>query len=1061
MEVHVKNALRFTCLGAVLLQFSAFGQKVSRVGTPTDLSSLIYTGPKSAVAPPKGASANHGIAGTVQVAIKLLDPPLVVAVGANAKQTGILMTAAQQRAYLAQLSQKQDAVMALVRSAGGVELGRVSKGHNALMVSVSANQLATLRGIAGVVAVRPIADRAVSLSDQTLPYIGATAVQTTGVTGQGIRVAMLDTGIDYTHYNLGGSGNVADYLAAKAVASGTPPPNLFPTQKVIGGFDFVGDIWPNGPLAPDPNPLDLNGHGSHTSDIVGGHSLDGKHVGTAPGTQLYAVKVCSSVSTSCSGVAILEGIDFALDPNGTGTLNDAVDVISMSIGGDFGPREEDSSEAFTDVVNFGIVSVMSAGNTGDIPYVVGGPGATPEVLALAATTSPTALDIPLVVNSPASIAGTYTNTATLSFAPISAAVTGNVVYIGRGCPAGSISTGSPADPYLANPSGAIALIDRGSCSVSLKIDRAARAGATAVLIGLVAPGDAVSFSNGGGTDFVPSLVITQAVANLIENTSLSSAVNATISPNNAISLAGNVASYSSRGPNYSYNMLKPDMSAPGTVVAADAGTGTGESSEDGTSFACPLAAGSAALLLSQNHTLGPLDVKALLMETAETTVFENSATEPGFLAPMSRMGSGELRVNRAVAANTAAWDASDPLAVSLSFGTYRLNTNQSYRKKVIVRNYSNAARTYTIGNVYRDAPNLTGVTLTAPASIAVPANGSASFNLTLTVNAAALPIWTLNGGPQGGNGELLDTVEYAGYLTFTGGAESIHLPWHILPHKAADVLPTLSTLALSGAPRTLTLSNTPSTVGGLVDVFSLTGTGVQFPASALPAPGSDFVVINLQAAGVRLVCLDSSCDAFGVQFAVSTFGQRSHPDVPAEFDVDLDINGDGVNDLDVFNADIGFLTTGTNSGQNGVFIVDLTTNTASGPYFYTEADLDSANAILTVPLSALQTSTGLQLGVSTPFTFSVLAFDNEFSGNLTDLIGPMKYELDMPMVYPAASTFTVPANGSTSLLVFPNNAANIFLTGPYNGHSPSQTGLLLMYTDGKAGQEDASIVVSP
>jgi subtilisin family serine protease len=1060
MEVYVKKALRFTCLGAMLLQFLAFGQKVSRVGTPSDLSSLIYTGPRSAVAPPKGASAKHGITGTVQVAIKLQDSPLVVAVGANAKQTGILMTAAQQRAYLAQLNQKQDAVMSLVRSAGGVELGRVSKGHNALMVSVNASQLGTLRGIAGVVAVRPIADRTVSLSDQTLPYIGATAVQNTGVTGQGVRVAMLDTGIDYTHYNLGGSGNVADYLAAKAVAAGTPPSNLFPTQKVIGGFDFVGDVWPNGPLAPDPNPLDLNGHGSHTSDIVGGHSLDGKHVGTAPGAQLYAVKVCSSVSTSCSGVAILEGIDFALDPNGTGTLNDAVDVISMSIGGDFGQREEDSSEAFTDVVNFGIVSVMSAGNTGDIPYVVGGPGATPEVLSLAATTSPAAFDIPLVVNSPASIAGTYPNTATLSFAPINAAITGSVVYVGRGCPAGSITSGSPADPYLANPNGAIALIDRGSCGVSLKIDRAARAGAIAVLIGLVAPGDAISFSNGGGTDFVPSLVITQAVANLIENTLHSSAVNATVSAGDAISLAGNVASYSSRGPNYSYNMLKPDMSAPGTVVAADAGTGTGESSEDGTSFACPLASGSAALLLSQNHTLGPLDVKALLMETAETAVFENSATEPGFLAPMSRMGSGELRVNRAVAASTAAWDASAPLAVSLSFGTYRLNTSQSYRKKVIVRNYSNAARTYTIGNVYRDAPNLTGATLTAPASIAVPANGSASFNLTLTVNAAALPVWTLNGGSNGGNGELLDTVEYAGYLTFTSGAESIHLPWHILPHKAANVLPAASTLALSGAPRTLMLSNTPSTVGGLVDVFSLTGTGVQFPASALPAPGSDFAVINLQAAGVRLVCLDSSC-TFGVQFAISTFGQRSHPDVPAEFDVYLDVNGDGIDDLDVFNADIGFLTTGVNSGQNGVFIVDLTTNTASGPYFYTDADLDSANAILTAPLSALQTSTGLQLGISTPFTFSVLAFDNEFSGNLTDLIGPMQYELDMPTVYPAASTFTVPANGSTNLSVFPNNAANVFLTGPYNGHSPSQTGLLLMYTDGKTGQEDASIAVSP
>ena len=195
---------------------------------------------------------------------------------------------------------------------------------------------------------------------------------------------------------------------------------------------------------------------------MGGRSLDSLHKGTAPDTQIYAVKVCSSVSTSCSGVAILEGIDFALDPTNSGTLNNAVDVISMSVGGPFGMREEDESEAFTDVVNFGVVSVISAGNDGDIPYIVGGPSATPEVLSVAATTSVVASVIPLVINSPASIAGTYSNTATLDFAPISGTTTSNIVYVGRGCPAGSISPGSPADPYLANPSGNIALIDRGS-----------------------------------------------------------------------------------------------------------------------------------------------------------------------------------------------------------------------------------------------------------------------------------------------------------------------------------------------------------------------------------------------------------------------------------------------------------------------------------------------------------------------------------------------------------------------------------------------------------------------
>jgi subtilisin family serine protease len=1061
----MKHVLTAT-FGLFALAQLAHAQSISHVGTPANLTSGAYTGAISTMS--HAGIPSKTLTGTVQVVIKLQDPPLVVAVGANAKQNGITMTAAQQRAYLAQIAQKQNAVMAQVSALGGVELGRVSKGHNALMVSVDASRLQAIHGISGVIAVRPVVDYQLSATPvpdlpTTDAYVGATAVQQSGFTGVGVRVALLDTGIDYTHYNLGGSGNVADYNAAIAVAGGIPPANLFPTTKVIGGFDFVGDTWPNTPLTPDPNPIDLNGHGSHTSDILGGRSLDGVHLGTAPGAQLYAVKVCSSVSTACSGVAILEGIDFALDPTNSGTLNNAVDIISMSIGQSFGMREADDAEAFTDVVNFGVVSVISAGNDGDIPYVIGGPAATPEVLALAATNSVVATGIPLVINSPPSIAGTYANTATLDFAPVNVTVTSNLAYIGRGCPAGAISPGSPADAYLTNPSGKIALIDRGACAVSLKIDAAANAGATGVLIGLVAPGDAVSFSNGGGSDFVPSLVITQSTSNILKSTLGSSAVNGTISPNNAISLASNIASFSSRGPNYSYNMLKPDMSAPGTITAAQPGTGNGVTTESGTSFSCPLTAGSAALLLSKNHMLGPLDIKALLMESSELDVFENAATEPGVLAPMSRMGSGELRVDRSAAATTSVWDASNPLAVSISFGTYRLNTPQSFKKKIVVKNYSSTARTYQITNTYRDAPNLTGATITVPPSISVPANSAASFTLTLSVFPASLPIWTLNGGSQGSNGELLNTVEYAGYLSFLSGAENVHIPWHILPHRAANVTPASTSVALGGNPTNLALSNATGAVGGLVDAFSLTGTGTQFPASVLPAPGSDFAVINLQAVGLRLVCLGGNpCAAYGAQFAVTTFGQRSHPDVPAEFDVLIDVDGDGNPDLDVFNADIGLETGGTAfSGQNGVFVADLTQGTASGPYFYTQADLDSGNVILTVPLSALSTATGLKLTPSTAFNFSVLAFDNYYTGNLTDSIGPMFYELDMPQVYPASTEVSVPAGGSLPFTIVPNNAAFPFLNGPYNGNSPSQTGLLLMYTDGKVAREADFITVTP
>ena len=162
-------------------------------------------------------------------------------------------------------------------------------------------------------------------------------------------------------------------------------------------------------------------------------------------------------------------------------------------------------------------------------------------------------------------------------------------------------------------------------------------------------------------------------------------------------------------------------------------------------------------MLSKNHSLGPLDVKALLLENSEPAVFNNALTQPGLLAPLTHSGVGELRVDRALSSTTAAWDASNPLAVSMSFGTYRVSANQTFKKKVVVNNYSNTNRVYTIANTYRDAPNTTGFSLSIPSTVSVGANSSTSFTVSATLNPAFLTAWTLNGGANGGSGDLLNT----------------------------------------------------------------------------------------------------------------------------------------------------------------------------------------------------------------------------------------------------------------------------------------------------------------
>ena len=541
----------------------SFATPVAAADQPSlkDVSHLALPGGPMAAVDPRLKHAQ----GEVEVVVRLGDVPLAVAQGEGAKKRGGKLTPGQQREHLAHLSLKHDDLARAIRALGGREIARVSKALNAVILRVDASHIQTIAGFPNVISIRPVIDYKLDLIE-TVPYIGAKAAQDAGFDGTGVTVALLDSGIDYTHKNFGGPGTAEAYADAYGTdtddVKNTTLDGLFPTAKVIGGYDFVGEVWPDGPLLPDPDPIDFGGHGTHVADIIGGASLDGAHKGVAPGVKFYALKVCSAVSSSCSGIALLQAMDFALDPNGDGDISDAVDVINMSLGSAYGQREDDLSEASANAVRLGVVVVAAAGNDGDRPYVTSSPASTPEVISVAQTQVPSAKRYPLIVNSPAAISGQYKNTETVSWAPVGAGFTGDVAYVGRGCPADAVKPGDPEDPYLANPAGKVALIDRGGCAVSLKVDRAARAGAIGVILGLVAPGDPISFSRGGGDTFVPTLVITKEIADRLK-ANLAAPVNVTVSPAVFIPLVGGVVPSSARGPSYSYNAIKPDIAAPG------------------------------------------------------------------------------------------------------------------------------------------------------------------------------------------------------------------------------------------------------------------------------------------------------------------------------------------------------------------------------------------------------------------------------------------------------------------------------------------------------------------
>src|SRR2546427_711018 len=183
----------------------------------------------------------------------------------------------------------------------------------------------------------------------------------------------------------------------------------FPTAKVIGGTDLVGEAYDaRGARAPgglctatpaaDPDPLDINGHGTHSSDTAAGIEVkdaSGKVLtphGVAPGASLYAIKIfsgCASDGTASTSTAnVVAAIEWAMDPNHDGDTSDHADVINMSLGGAFGRDTEASSIASNAAVNLGVIVVASAGNGGNIPYITGSPAAASGAISVAAGDDP-------------------------------------------------------------------------------------------------------------------------------------------------------------------------------------------------------------------------------------------------------------------------------------------------------------------------------------------------------------------------------------------------------------------------------------------------------------------------------------------------------------------------------------------------------------------------------------------------------------------------------------------------------------------------------------------------
>lgn len=635
---------------------------------------------------------------------------------------------------------------------------RMQHAVNGIVVSLTPAEAAKVSRMRDVRLVEGYREYALD-TDTGPAHIGAPAVWSGAAgggeyQGEGTVAAILDSGINfgspsfaavdpidgYKHTNPLGEGNYLGTCDTGGVDEGRC------NDKLIGGYDFVceapGNTCSNPGFREEPGFGDTNSHGTHVASTVAGNrrtvEISGAQAdisGVAPRANLVAFDICyTNISTGqglCPNLSAVAAIDRVI-------ADGVADVINYSIGGGAQPWSEAVSLAFLNVVEAGVFVASSAGNSGPGPNTMGhlepwvsstaaaqhgregysflmqvtGPGNVPEPLtAIELTTGGSS--VPHTAPFPAST-------------PLRVSPTIDAIDDGcAGYPAGSFD-------------GAIAVVRRGSCSFTIKVNAADAAGAVAVVIANNVTDPLIPSVP---DTQVPAFGVPQSVGDALRdfhagNPNATAAIGYPASP--VPNTPDALASFSSRGPAGNFSLIKPDVTAPGyAILAAIAGTTiTGSENAvglmNGTSMASPHQAGAALLVRQARPDWTVSEVKSALAMTATSEVFlEDEVTPAG---PFAR-GSGRIRVDQAVRAGLVLDESAENyLAANPATGG---DPSQLNLPSLANRNCEDTCTfTRTFRNV--DGRSQTwGASLTGlrgkvtPMLTRVPANGTVTFQVTI------------------------------------------------------------------------------------------------------------------------------------------------------------------------------------------------------------------------------------------------------------------------------------------------------------------------------------------
>ena len=539
--------------------------------------------------------------------------------------------------------------------------------------------------------------------------------------GAGVKVAIVDTGIDITHPCFSDAG----YPAQNRLGD-----RSFTNNKVIVAKVFNNKAGNKGYSAEA-----VQEHGTHvagtvacdylTPATVSGVAIPYDMSGVAPRALLGNYNVFPGDVTNARSEDILNALDAA--------YADGFDVANMSLGGTHGKSGNVGGAdlltmAVNDLDQANMVVAVAAGNSGPGHYTVESPGSAERALTAGAST------VPHFVGAPVTVGGNSYGAAAGDFATVLTDLTAPLGVV-AGATAGSLGTACSALP--ANSlTGKIALISRGACTFSIKIRNAQNAGASAVLVVNNVAGDPTAMGQDGTANqpTVPAYMLSLAnkatfIAAAGQSTTIGAA-NAYFLTSNANIMAG----FSSQGPTDVDFRVKPDVVAPGVNVLSSiphqfCATPPCFAFFQGTSMATPHLAGSAAVVIGQHPDWSAADVRSAIVNTATQGVLKDFQTGASVVADPNIVGAGLDNLQSAVGASVGI----DP--VSVSFGAVPTGSGISKSVDITLTNLTGSSHTYalSIGSVSGSGVSYS----TSTSSVTIDGDASATVSIKMTAAKGA------------------------------------------------------------------------------------------------------------------------------------------------------------------------------------------------------------------------------------------------------------------------------------------------------------------------------------